>query len=263
MIVNVNQPDGLSEHLTDDWLIERHGRFRAWCKREAKSLQLLARIAGEPERLLAEGEFLKSSRQDPRTDKFRIQFNGGSYFCKRYNRRGLIFALKSLLRTSRAFKSVLAAQSFLRAGVPTPEPLLCLEERHFGVLARTYLFYPYVKGETASFLELWPHLDELQQRACLVALGQIIGHMHRHGLLHGDLNWRNFIAVRQDGAWRFWLVDLDGAGSFRRVSPAMARKDLDHFIRDLDRSGAGADLQKLFLEHWQKQAGLKLPAASG
>ena len=252
VIASVNQSEGLREHLIDDWLVERHGRFRVWCKREAKGLKLLARIAGDPERLLAEGEFLNSSRQDPRTDKFRVHLNDDSYFCKRYNRRGLIYALKNTCRKSRAHKSLLAAQRFKKAGVPTPEPLLCLEERHYGLLGRAYLFFPYVSGGSANFLELWPLLNETQRRDCLVALGDVIGRMHRHGLLHGDLNWRNIIATMNQDHFRFWLVDLDGSRLLRVLDLSRAQRDLAHFQRDMDRNDVVSALQQEFMTVWKE-----------
>ncbi|MHB8708505.1 MAG: lipopolysaccharide kinase InaA family protein, partial [Desulfuromonadales bacterium] len=167
---------------------ERHGRFRVWRRGLGIDDALLAALLSDPDRVFARGETLPSPWQGPGTDKVRITLAGNNYFFKRYNPLGTFYGVKYRFRRSRAVKSWLAAQRFAQHGVPTPEPLLCLEERQGGSLGRSYLLFPFIAGETVSFLDLWPRLDDSQHRNSLAALGTIIGTMHGHGLLHGDLN---------------------------------------------------------------------------
>lgn len=240
---------------------ERYGCLRVWRNGSGTDASLLALLLPDPDRVFGQGDKLASPWHGPSTDKVRITLNGEAYFFKRYNDLGLRYGIRHLFRYSRAVKSWLAAWRFARCGVPTPEPVLCLEERRFGLLGRSYLVFPFL-ADDASFLDLWPRLDRTARRSCLVSLGELLGRMHRQGLLHGDLNWRNLVAVRHDDGYRFWLVDLDGSRKVRKVTPALAHKDLAHFLRDMERAGADAELRGLFRESWQRAAGLQLPAAT-
>ena len=231
---------------------ERYGRFLVWSSDPGPDAGLLSALLPNPDRLFAQGEVRLSPWQGPGTDKVRLTLSGHDYFLKRYNRLGTVYGIKNLLRRSRAVKSWMAARLFAKCGVPTPQPLLCLEERWCGLLGRSYLLFPFLKGEAASFLDLWPCLDTDQRQRCLEGLGRIIGCMHHQGLLHGDLNWRNIIALRREEMFCFWLVDLDGSRSTSAFAPARARKDLAHFLRDLDRAGAPQTLYDGFLGAWQK-----------
>jgi tRNA A-37 threonylcarbamoyl transferase component Bud32 len=84
--------------------------------------------------------------------------------------------------------------------------------------------------------------------------------MHHRGLLHGDLNWRNILAAREGGGLRFYLVDLDGSRLVTTMSQRQAVRDLDHFLRDLERSGAGPELREAFLGHWRRAANSAVPS---
>jgi tRNA A-37 threonylcarbamoyl transferase component Bud32 len=217
-------------------------------------MELLALLLPDPDQLFSQGEPLLSPWQGPASDKVRIAINGKNYFFKRYNCRGSLYGIKNLFRRSRAFKSWLASFHFSQAGVPTPEPLLCLEERCFGLLGRSYLLFPFIAGDAGSFLNLWPALDDNERRGALVSLGALFGGMHRQGLLHGDLNWRNILAEKSVDGYRFSIVDLDGSHTVRKLDLAKAKEDLSHFLRDMDRNFVAAALQEEFLTVWGRVA---------
>lgn len=213
----------------------------------------------DPDRILAAGKELQSPWRGEATDKVRVEIDGHAYFLKRYNCTGPLYPLKNVFRPSRALRSWQAVKRFVECGVPTPVPLLCLEERRWRLLGRSYLLFPFVAAEAGSFLDLWSRLDGDAQRLCLDRLAQLLGRMHRQRLMHGDLNWRNILASREGEGFRFWLVDLDGSRQVARLAPNRAERDLSHFLRDLQRSGAPPELRTAFLDQWRRAAGLPQP----
>jgi tRNA A-37 threonylcarbamoyl transferase component Bud32 len=235
---------------------ERRGAFMVWRQNTVEAKALLISLLPDPDRLLAAGVELPSPWRGPATDKVRLSIDGRDYFLKRYNCLGWFYRLKNALRPSRALRSWLAVRVFLERGVPTPEPLLCLEERHLRLLGRSYVLFPFVAAATGSFLDLWPLLNEGAKRKSLESLGGIIGAMHRKGLLHGDLNWRNILALSDEDGPHFQLVDLDGSRLLATVNARLAERDLDHFLRDLERAGSGPDLTMLFLDRWRREVGI-------
>jgi tRNA A-37 threonylcarbamoyl transferase component Bud32 len=86
-------------------------------------------------------------------------------------------------------------------------------------------------------------------------MGTQIGEMHRRGILHGDLNWRNLLVRRADRDLEFYLVDLDGSRSRKKLGREEAIRDLAHFMRDLGRNKVSAEEQQCFLDHWRHMFG--------
>jgi hypothetical protein len=238
---------------------ERRGVFQVWRRPSAEAEALLAELLPDPDRVFTQGTELPTPWRAEATDKVRVALGGRDYFLKRYNCAGPLYALKNAWRPSRALRSWLAVQRFADCEVSTPVPLLCLEERRWRLLGRSYLLFPFIAAETGSFLDLWPRLAGDEQRRCLARLAQLFGRMHRRGLLHGDLNWRNILAAREGGELHFWLVDLDGSRQLARLTRERAEKDLAHFLRDLGRAGAAPELHVTFLDQWRRSAGFAAP----
>lgn len=241
-------------------VFERRGPFRVWRQDSVEAEALLGQLLPDPDHLFAQGEELSSPWRGEATDKVRVTHAGREYFLKRYNCGGWAYRLKNAFRRSRARRSWLAVRRFVERQVPTPAPLLCLEERRLRLLGRSFLLFPFIAGEAGSFLDLWPRLTGTQRHECLSRLGEIVGRMHHRGLLHGDLNWRNILAAREGGGLRFYLVDLDGSRLVTTMSQRQAVRDLDHFLRDLERSGAGPELREAFLGHWRRAANSAVPS---
>lgn len=234
--------------------MERHGAFRVWRRCTPEAATALEELLPDPDLTLSRGEEIVSLWRGITTSKLRVRFGDRDYFLKRYNCTGWGYRLKNALRPSRAVRAWQAVELFLAHGVPTPVPLLCLEERRLRLLGRAYLLFPFVAEEGGNFLDLWPHLDDAKRRMCLELLGVMLGKMHRQGLLHGDLNWRNIVAVREDDSFRFWLVDLDGS-VLASPSPARAWDDLTHFVRDMTRAQLDEGTREVFFASWRRATG--------
>jgi len=236
---------------------QRYGPFRVYTSPDvAIAQEMISALLPQPDQVFLAGDSLPVQRVTKKTDKCRIRIAGCDYFVKRYNSSGWLYGLKNLLRPSRALRSWRAALQFWNRQVPTPEPLLCLEERYYGFLGRSYILFPFL-DDAIDLLNLWPQLDPSKQESCLYHLAPVIGHMHAQGVYHGDTNWRNILVRWQGEDWSFYLIDLDGCLFLKKPRKERALRDLQHFVRDLERHQVSPRLQDLFLEKWE-QALLKV-----
>jgi TP53 regulating kinase-like protein len=83
-----------------------------------------------------------------------------------------------------------------RAGVPTPTIFLV-------DLKNAEITMEFVEGKQVK--QALPHLPRRQQQEMCVRIGVLIGKLHRHGLVHGDLTTSNMILT---GGGKIFLVDF-------------------------------------------------------
>ncbi|MRR08115.1 MAG: hypothetical protein EG828_14550, partial [Deltaproteobacteria bacterium] len=120
---------------------DRNGDFIVYRDSSYVDDMLLSALLSDPDSLLKAGREIQSPWQCAATDKTIVEIRGKSYFLKRYNCLGSRYRLKNMVRSSRALKSWWAGWKFLELGVPTPRPLVCLEERRLRLLGRSYLLF--------------------------------------------------------------------------------------------------------------------------
>ncbi|MDY0268752.1 lipopolysaccharide kinase InaA family protein [Trichloromonas sp.] len=228
---------------------QRRGPFVAYFATIPEYSGLLELLLPDPDHLFASGESVVSPWQSVATDKVVIEFAGRSLFLKRYNCLGVGYRIKNIFRASRALKSWRAGWQFLELGVPTPKPLACLEERRFRLLGRSYVLFEQIDN-AVSLLDAWPTFTGERRRNMLGKLGGLIGRMHRLGLVHGDLNWRNILVRQRLSGTEAFLVDLDGSRFLGKMNRDAARRDMDHFFRDLQRVGATDVEMQIFNQAW-------------
>ncbi len=235
-----------------DFMRQRLGSFTAYISPQASSVPGIMQILlPDPDVVFLRGDPIPSPWSGIFTDKRRVRVIDQDYFIKRYNCAGWLYRLKNMVRPSRALRSWHAALRFRDCGVPTPEPLFCLEERHWGFLGRAYIIFPFF-ADGIDLLRLWPQLDPVAQETCLDRLAVILGHMHVQGVYHGDTNWRNILVRRHENEWRFDLIDLDGCRFMKKPSKEKAMRDLNHFNRDMDRHQVTPALRNLFYKKWER-----------
>jgi tRNA A-37 threonylcarbamoyl transferase component Bud32 len=229
----------------------RRGDFVVFHDSSEAYAEVVATLLPDPDRLFAAGQAIQSPWQSAATDKTVVKIGGRSYFFKRYNCLGGGYRLKNLFRNSRALKSWWAGWKFLELGLPTPRPIACLEERRLRLLGRSYLLFELLDG-AQSLLDRWAGLSAEGRRDVLSLLGSEIGNMHRRGLLHGDLNWRNVLVREISRSLEVYFVDLDGCSDAGGVNREQAEKDMSHFFRDMQRNQATGEETALFMASWEK-----------
>src|SRR5262249_52888902 len=106
---------------------------------------LASAISTSPGSLLAGGELLRANGA---RQTVRLIWNSQPYVIKHYVEPTRRHALKQLIEPSRAWSTWSFTHRLADAGVDTPRPVACIENR-WGLLRRdSYLMYPFVEGRT-------------------------------------------------------------------------------------------------------------------
>lgn len=154
------------------------------------------------------------------------------FMLKRYNLKGQFHTATHIPLRSRARWSWLNGRRLIQAGVATPMPLACVEERLHGVMRlRSYLLTEFVPGR--SLLDLVQSGDAKGEQLADFAkqftrIWQALGQL-RAG--HGDMKASNFVV---DPHGKLWLIDLDGLRIHRSgfLLRRERRMDLARFMRN-------------------------------
>ncbi|MDY0041425.1 MAG: lipopolysaccharide kinase InaA family protein [Desulforhabdus sp.] len=229
----------------------RYGAFSIYRVRSPEIETAVNLLLPNPDDVLHAGEVLKNGRT---VKAAKVRINGRTYFLKRYNCKGNFYRVRNAFRRSRAVRTWFATWSFTVRNVPVPLALACLEERHLGLLERSYILYEFVKGE--RLCDIWPLLDEPKRRSLLSKAALTIGNMHLFGGFHGDLKWPNILVSEIRGRFHITLSDLDGSRIFTRLKEQKARKDMMRFLIDLRKWDNGKEVENLFGDTWCKWSGV-------
>jgi serine/threonine protein kinase len=189
--------------------------------------------------VLDRGEVLKAGRTVQAASVF---IDGQKYFLKRYNDKSFVYRLRNAFRKSRAVRTWFVSWEFLYRGLPVPEPILCLEERSFRFLKRSYILYEYVDN-SMRLPQKWPLLDTQTRKSILIRLAIKLDWIHRTGGIHGDLKWNNLLIDENNN---IYFIDFDGSRvSFPGKSQKIA-KDLNRFLIDLSKFENDEGLKLIF-----------------
>jgi tRNA A-37 threonylcarbamoyl transferase component Bud32 len=171
---------------------------------------------------------LKDYRESASTFTCRLDLEDcGPVFLKEYRLTGKSKVL-SLFRESRARRVWWMADQLRSCGCEVPRPVLLIEVRCAGILRESYLATEWLMGRIS--LADWYRSQgqsggsEVEEK--ILGCVRTAADFHRHGAIHGDLKWSNFL-LPAEGGGEVVLVDLDAA---RFDSGAAARgKDLARF----------------------------------
>jgi RIO-like serine/threonine protein kinase len=177
---------------------------------------LMDRLWTDPVSLLENAETLQRTGM---RWTVRLTWASQRYVLKHY-RPNWMHKAKQFVLPSRAWATWTATHKLADAGIATPRPVACIENR-WGKLRRdSFLMYPYVEGRTLrSYFSrearesrsladnLWQQLDDLWRR------------LEQLGASLADANTYNFIVCP---AGRLWVIDLDKA-CFHRLAFTAAR----------------------------------------
>lgn len=233
----------------NDTIAERKEGFVVYRLNSFEAKTALDVLLTDPNRVLGGSEVLAGRGSNCRTVK--IDIGGHLYVLKRFDCCGWLYRMKYIPRQSRAVRNWLTSLEFTAKGIAVPRPILCMEERKFRLLGRSYFLSEYVRN-ARPLSELWPSLARTNRQKILANLAAFLGRLHRSGCIHGDTNWRNILICDGKTAKNILLVDFDCSKVFSRPRPDKIHKDVQHFLRDLDRL-AKADPEdfRFFLKCWQ------------
>jgi tRNA A-37 threonylcarbamoyl transferase component Bud32 len=226
---------------------ERHG-FLVLRQADPAAETALEYLLPDPDKAFDHSHILKPGS---RTHVGFVEIAGVRYVLKRYNCRGWGYRIRNAFLRSRAVRTWLVNWQYLVRGIPVPEPLLCLEERRFRLLGRSYILMEYVEN-AVSLSACWKQLTEEGKFRFIEDFGTMLGTMHRVGMLHRDLKWDNIMVTCEPALTSVRLVDLDGSVAMDSCNSRRARKDFDRFLRILGREDGNIQLRSRVVEAWQK-----------
>ena len=157
---------------------------------------------------------------------------------KQFRWRGTHNYLASPLKKSKAIKSYLAACHLLKHGLGTPMPLGAVEVRRRGFVSGSAYLSEAVEGfvDLKQYRKVLPD-GKIYMAKVLQMLAVYTLRMHDSGMMHKDLNLRNFLLAGSRGAYSLYLVDLNRA---------WCRDGVPLWFRAMD-------LSRLDLRHWHMQ----------
>lgn len=221
--------------------------FSFVCLDSVPARQIVDYLLPDPDELFRSANIFKPGT---RTHGGQLRVAGIDCFLKRYNDRGLWYRFRHLFVSSRARRTWQIAWELLDAGIPVPQPMVCLEERRFRLLFRSYILMRFASG-CERLSDAWMVLADREREALLLLLADIIAGMHRAGALHGDLKWDNILVAPRE-LTKVCLVDLDGSRFTGRFDLRLAEKDLQRFLRDLEQFG-NTGMPEKFISVWRRE----------
>ncbi|NQU11695.1 hypothetical protein HQ590_12950 [bacterium] len=196
---------------------KRFGGLRWWVRLEFEN-DRLRKLLADPDGALAAGDRLFKS--GPGRQSTVGAFDG--LVLKRFHQKNRWNYLKDIFRPSRAYRAYQKAYRLELLGLSTPRPVAAAERRTLRVVGRSYLVTEEIR-DAADLRRVTVLAPALAARA-----GTLIGNLHAHGFIHGDLKETNLVA---DPAGQVYLMDLDGLRSVPAVSDADAMADLARLAR--------------------------------
>jgi tRNA A-37 threonylcarbamoyl transferase component Bud32 len=147
-----------------------------------------------------------------------------------------------------------------QASINTPRPVAAVENRLKGILAKSFFIsveIPDAKTADVYWTEniMTREIDRrLQRRREFIhALSYLFRTLHEHGIYHNDLKDANILVASQPAASspRFYLLDLEGVKTYRRLSERRRIKNFVQLNRTLGRYLSRSDKLAFIINYLQ------------
>lgn len=183
-------------------------------------------------------------------------FEGNSYFIKRFRPESFPVRLKDSLRGSRALRSWKAGQMLERKGFSVPQVISLGERRSLGLLADSFMITLPIEG--ISLLELLlPVKNVRTKRTIIRRIGNEIGRLHREGIIHGDLIPGNIFAIGKSDHINLCLLDNERTRDVGKIPLHERVKNLVQFNRVIVPRVTASDRVRFFDAYLEENSELK------
>jgi hypothetical protein len=208
-------------HDSDRQAQRRHSFDRTMFWDASLNRDLVERIWGDPQALLAEGNTLQDKLRCTVT---RIDHPAGPFVWKHHNWGSWGRTLRRSLSRSVARKAWLDGRLLLGAGIPTPRPRAFIEIRIGPFKTTSYFLADYVAGTSLYRLMRFapPPMEVVRHLAEQVAA--IWQQLDDLRVCHNDFKTENLLV---DPQGKVWLIDLDRLRRCRRVDDVRRRQIRD------------------------------------
>lgn len=138
----------------------------------------------------------------------RFDTDNGTWVVKRYKRPNRVQRIAyTFFKKSKAERAYRYARLMRERGIDTPEGIACILQKHNGLLQDSYFI-----ATLCTYRPVFPELvpTEHYDRRLAYCLADFLVHMHRQGVMHGDLNLNNILYTRDaDGRIHFCVIDTN------------------------------------------------------
>jgi tRNA A-37 threonylcarbamoyl transferase component Bud32 len=177
--------------------------------------------------LMAHGEIFKDSNT---TYISRFTWNGRDIVVKRYNHKGLVHSLRHTIEGSRARRCWLNGHRLMALNIPTPRPVVFIEERKGVFLWKSYLITEFVDGPNLRTFLRNANIAEQRKSTIRDQVMKQFETLRKYRISHGDTKHTNILVTNNGPV----LTDLDGMKAHRwtwlfRIKRA---KDLTRIAQD-------------------------------
>lgn len=209
---------------------------------------------------LSQDPALSACHESRRRTTYRIDLSlekKVTVFLKHYGCRRLpLYNPRSYLRWAHARKSFRLTYLLVKTGIPTAKVLFYLRENRAGIRSDCLLA---TEGLSESLdLKSWmakryPALEPSEREVFVKELARFIARLHQNGICHGDFE-SNILVV--PGPYPFYLIDLESVRTFGSMLMRDRRKQLNTFVRRLQKIGVEEEFFHLLRQTYFAQLGI-------
>lgn len=155
--------------------------------------------------------------------------NTNTYY-KEFLPRNRFEKLKALLRGSRCQRALRQTAILQKAGLPTPD-ILCWGKgvRNTFLIAEGFSGIGFYDFLLAHFTPPLSKKQIQEKRSLLKEAGNLIGRMHRKGIIHGDLRPNNVLTRKDRDTFQFSFIDTESNRKRKIISTSLIIKNLVQF----------------------------------
>ena len=144
---------------------------------------------------------------------------------KSENRITFSKSIMAVIRGSKARRAFNMACRLTRLNLDTPIPLGYIERRKKGRVIENYYLSESLNKEF-NLDQFAKQGDKAEVEPFIKAVAEYANRLHNAGIMHRDLNLRNFLVHREQDTWRIALIDLNRCIRLPRLPAFMKVRDI-------------------------------------
>jgi tRNA A-37 threonylcarbamoyl transferase component Bud32 len=176
-----------------------HAVFDRDFSRDVEPLDFIEQI----DAMITRGQVIKNGKT---SDVSRLRRNGWDVVAKRYNHKGFVHSLRHTMKRSRARQGWLHAHRLRLLDIPTPRPLVYIEQRRGMLIWQCYSVTEYIEGQKLSDFLRDSDVSKEKRLETIQKIKRLIEKLGKYRITHGDLKHTNILITDKGPV----LTDLDG-----------------------------------------------------
>lgn len=199
------------------------------------------RFVDNPGLYIDKGEVIKNGTS---TKVVKIRLNNCFFILKYYKNKGLTHSLFSCLKKySRAASSWRHGHLLKFLGIPTADPVVCMDKKLWGMAGDSLIVTKHLDGLQLQKYLLNEQVNEQSKKQVVCKVKLRIKQMHESMIAHGDLKLPNILISDEEP----FFVDLD---SMCKASREKIQKDRERFVKSASEMNVSKYFNSDELSNW-------------